>query len=685
VTKHPISVSVILFLLLLSLFFPAHADAQEPAQQPAADAPQQTSQPVEVLSAFESYVNETLAADPGIPQRLRQFGHDLFKDGAKFDPTDMMPVGPSYLLGPGDELKVNIWGKYNTSFSAVIERDGKVNLGELGTIQLAGLTFADAKNYLESELGRYYKPSEVRMNVSLGALSSMRVFVLGKAENPGSYNISSMSTVLNALIAAGGPSKSGSMREIRVNRNGKTVATFDLYDLLLHGDKSGDMRLMPDDVVFIPPVGSLIAVAGYVRSPGIYEIKGETTASEIIGLAGGRNELAFAGRLKIDRISDEGKIVSLESRLDDPQKDAALKPGDLITVFNVVSERKLARVSGAVSRDGVYGVNDGLTVSGLISLAGGMRPYAYGKDAELTRVTPTPAGPETTKVIIDLEKALKGDPAHDIEIRQDDYLFVRTVPEWQLYRTVTIKGEVRFPGTYTIEKGETVHSLITRAGGFTDKAYLKGAFFTRGSVRVQQQKQLDEYAMRLEYELLAASSEAIEAALNPAAAEQMKIATEQKKVLLAKIKAARATGRVTLAMEPFEKFKGSAHDIALEDGDELHIPETPGQVQVIGSVYNQSAFVYTPDTTVSDYLKDAGGFTANADDDEIYILKVNGTAVSKRNSNGWRSFEARKLDAGDTIVVPEKVEKVVWLREIKDITQILYQIAVTAGVLIVAF
>lgn len=651
----------------------------------------------EPLSAFETYTNATLAAEPGEPQVLRQFGYGLFKGQTKFEPTDLMPVGPDYLLGPGDELKINIWGKLNSSLTVIIDRDGKVNLGEFGTLHLAGLTFAEAKNYLERELGRYYKTSEVRMNVSLGALSSMRVFVVGKAEAPGSYTVSSMSTLLNALIAAGGPAKSGSLRDIRVNRNGKTIAAFDLYDLFLSGDKSGDIRLMPDDVVFIPPVGPLIAVAGYVRSPGIYEMKGETTASEVIRLAGGESELAFSGRLRIDRISEEGKIISLESRLDDPQKDSVLRPGDIMTVFNALPEKKLARISGAVGRDGSYGVNDGLTVSGLIGLAGGLKPYAYSKDAELTRVTPTPQGPETMKLIIDLEKALKGDPAHDLMLKADDYLFIRAVPEWQLYRTVAVKGEVRFPGTYTIEKGETVHSLITRAGGFTDKAYLKGAFFTRSSVRYQQQQQLDEYASRLEYDLLSTSSEAIESALNPQSAEQLKIATEQKKALLAKIKSAKATGRVPLDIEPFEEFKGSSHDIALEDGDELHIPETPGQVQVIGSVYNQSAFVYTPDTTVAEYLRKAGGFSANADDDEIYILKVDGTAISKRNDTGWRmtwgkdgagivtGFNAKKLDAGDTIVVPEKFEKVVWLREVKDITQILYQIAVTAGVLIVAF
>lgn len=686
---HLRSLFIVQIIFLAFLFFPEQSFSQEIAEQAA---PEQSAVP----TVFEAYANATI--DPALlnGQGLTQFGYDIFSRPSRFDPSDLMPVGPDYLLGPGDELKVSIWGKVNTDVTVAIDRDGKVNLGEFGVLHLAGMSFSEARDYLLQELARYYKTSEVRMNVSLGALSSMRVFVVGKAASPGSYTVSSMSTLLNALIAAGGPGKAGSMRGIRVNRGGKTVATFDVYDLLLRGDKKGDIRLMPDDVIFIPPAGDLVAVAGFVKAPGIYELKGESTAKEVLEMAGGTSELAFSGRLKIDRISD-GKLISLESAFDGPGADTGVRPGDLITVFDAVPEKKVVRLTGAVGREGLYGVSDGLTVSGLIKLAGGLKPFAFDREAELTRVRPTPSGPETTKVVIDIQKALAGDPAHDIALEADDYLFVRAVPEWQLYRTVTIKGEVRFPGVYTIERGETVHSLITRAGGFTEKAYLKGAFFTRASVRAQQQERISEFADRLEYELLSSSAESVETTLDPLAAQQLRLAAEQKKALITKIRTARAKGRIAIELWPFDRFKGSAHDIPLEEGDELSIPENPAQVQVIGAVYNQTSFVYSPDSTISAYLRRAGGLTANADDGEMYILKVDGTAVSKRNSSGWSmawdgegggwvsGFNARNLDPGDTIVVPEKVEKVVWLREFKDITQILYQIAVTAGVLIVAF
>jgi protein involved in polysaccharide export with SLBB domain len=337
-----------------------------------------------------------------------------------------------------------------------------------------------------------------------------------------------MSTLLNALISAGGPGRDGTLRDIRLTRNGKTVTVFDAYDLLLKGDKSKDIRLMPDDVIFIPPVGPMVAVSGFVKSPGIYELKGETTLKDARELSGGRSDLAFSGRVRIDRVSDDGRIVAIETVLDESASSFQLSPGDVISVFEAVPDRKVVRLSGAVNRPGVYAVGEALTVKELLSLAGGLKPFAYNKQAELTRVTPTASGPETKKIFIDIERALKGAPEADIKLAEDDYLFIRTVPEWELYRTVVIRGEVMFPGTYTTVKGETISSLISRAGGFTDKAYLKGAHFTRVSVRNQQQQQIEEVAKRLEYELLSSTAQSVETPSTWAAA-QLSLTGEQKK------------------------------------------------------------------------------------------------------------------------------------------------------------
>jgi len=631
---------------------------------------------------------------------IKQFGYDMFSlPPSTFAPSDIMPVGSDYLLGPGDELMISLWGKYSADFNPEIDRDGKINISQLGPLYVAGLTFDEARAYLAQEMSRYYKPSEVKMNISMGRLRTIRVFVLGKVRSPGSYNVSSMSTLINALYAAGGVAKEGSMRDIRVNRAGKTVAVFDLYDFLLAGDKSKDVRLMPEDVVFVSTVGPMAGISGNVKVPAIYELKGDTSVSRLIETAGGINGFAYNNRLQLLRVENGTKRSRVEMDLADLVKgsdeDFLLKDGDLVTIFPVPQGVDAAvHVAGAVKSSGTFGYRPGMRVSELLTYAGGLQRFANLENAELTRMTITPDGPKTERMTINIAKALSGDPESDVELKVDDYLSVKTVPEWRTYRTVSVKGEVRYPGTYTINKGETISSLIERAGGFTDKAYPKGATFSRESVRLDQQRVLDEMIETLEQQLYANSAIAVQTSTTAEEAGQKKESVEQVKALIAKLRAARAKGRIAIKMSELEKFKGGPYDIELEDLDRLTVPDRPSYVQVAGAVYNQTSFVYTPEGTVSAYLQKSGGMTKNADEDEVYVLKVDGTAVSKRNcgsgfqfdneTHSWSSggFMSIKLDPGDAIVVPVQTEKTAWLRDVKDITQILFQIAVSAGVVL---
>lgn len=638
-------------------------------------------------SAFEEFLQGKRSA--AVSAAITQFGYELFQQSPNsFAPVEVVPVGPEYLLGPGDELRITLWGKVNAEYPSAIDREGKISLPQIGILQLSGLTFAEAKNFLETELSRYYRPSEVKMNVSMGRLRSIRIFVVGKAQKPGSYTLSSLSTLINALFAAGGPGKSGTMRDIQVRRNGKTVVHFDLYDFLLKGDKSHDIRLMPEDVVFIPTAGPLAGIAGDVRSPAIYELKGEVALQDFIEMAGGLNEVAFKGRIQIDRIVDHSQLMTSESTIDEIKtKDVKVQPGDFIKIFSVVHDKKFVRLSGSVQREGEYAAGPGLSVRDLIQMAGGLKDFAFSKEAELTRITPTPEGPKIEKIMIALEKALAGSPNDNILLRENDYLFVRSVPEWGMYQTVQILGEVRFPGTYTIKKGEKLSSLIVRAGGFTDKAYLEGASFTRASVRKLQQIQLDEAIDRLQRQILSKSANATQTALTPEDALQQKSALEQRNALIEKMKAARARGRVTLHLAPPSELAGAPSDLLLEEGDALLIPERPQHIQVIGSVYTQTAFIYDPKTTVLGYLNKAGGMTDEAEASELYVLKVDGSAISQKVKKGFfnSGLLSSNLHPGDTVVVPEKIERISWLKEVKDITQILFQIAATAGIVIKVF
>ncbi len=629
-----------------------------------------------------------------ITTELKQFGYDLFQlPQAAFAPVDKFPVGPEYILGPGDEVRVTIWGKIEGRFNLVVDRDGMLTLPKAGVIGVAGMPFNEAKEVIRKEYSKYFSGFE--MNVSLGALRTITVYVVGNVRQPGAYTISSLSTIVNSLFAAGGPSKTGSMRDIQVKRNERETVHFDLYDLLLRGDKSNDIRLMPEDVVFIPPIGPVAAIAGSVNNPALYELKSETKISQLIEMAGGMNAVAFKGRIQVERIAENTRQTVFESDIEKiKEQEISLQSGDIVKVYQVVSDRRVVRISGAVQREGEYGYTTGMTVRDLVLLTGGPKYYTYQKEAELTRVTVTDQGPKTEKVTLNLEKALGGDPGDNLPLRENDYLFVRTVPEWRLYQTVTVSGEVKYPGTHTIRKGEKLSSLIERVGGFTDRAYLKGAIFSRERVREIQQRQLDESVDRLEKEMAGKGSLALATAASPEEAKIKQAEIQQMKEFLEKVKQAKAKGRMVVRVADPVKLRTTPFDIELEEGDSLSVPANPQSVQVSGSVFNQTAFVYDASKNIRTYIDLAGGYTENADKKRVYLLKVDGTAVRpetgfstifwSKNSSRWESG-GRQIDPGDTIVVPEKLERIAWLREIKDFTQILYQIAVTAGVIFVAF
>jgi protein involved in polysaccharide export with SLBB domain len=676
---------------------------QPPAPEAIAPqvAPQPTQQPpaeVERLSEFEQFISGK--APLTVSTDIKQFGYDLFrKPPSTFAPVEKVPVGPDYVIGPGDEIRVAVWGRIEGQWSVVVDRNGNIALPKIGILGVTGLSFEELKELLYKEFSKYYTGFE--MNVSMGALRTIRVYVVGNAESPGAYTVSSLSTIVNALFEAGGPSKTGTMRDIQVKRNGKTFVHFDLYDFLLKGDNTKDVRLMPEDVIFIPPIGHLVGIAGNVKNPAIYELKGETRLLDLMLMSGGLSSVAFKGRVQVQRIEDhkfrtifEGDLIEVENN---PEKNFVLMDGDLLKVFPIVEVKNTIKISGAVANPGEYGVKKGVTrVKDVISLAGGLLYYASNQ-AEITRVRVTQAGPQTERITLDLSKALQGDPQDNILLEINDYLFVRTVPEWDLYKTVAISGEVKFPGTYTIKKGEKLSSLIERAGGYTDNAYLRGAVFIREKVKEIQQKSIDEMINRLERELLVSGATLSSTGLTSEEVQISKIELEQRQKFIESLKALKPTGRMALKIAHLRLLKNSEFDIELEEGDSLFIPSENKVVNVTGAVFSPGSFVYHSEFDYMDYIEHAAGFSRYADTSNVYVLKVDGTAKRLSKSFlGWNPFKSRwevlafeeeekEIEPGDTIVVPEEFEKIAWLRELKDITQILFQIAVTTGVVLRLF
>ncbi len=659
--------------------------AQPTIQPPEIDAGYLTGTPDRIGEAFRLL---GISSPYSISMDLKHFGHDLFLQGRSgFLTTNRLPVGPDYVLGPGDEVKIRVWGKFEGAWNTVIERDGTVRLPKVGVVALGGLTFEQAQAVLQKEFSRYYTGFE--MNVTLGALRTMTVYVVGSARVPGAYTVSSLSSLGSALIQAGGPTKSGSMRDIQIRRGGEAVAHFDLYDLLRRGDRSAVQRLLPEDVIFIPPIGPVAAIAGSVNTPGLYELKGERTVSQLIELAGGLNALAFRGRLQIERIVESNRQIVFESDLEESkEKEVDLRSGDILKVFPVVQDRRTIRIFGAVQRDGEYGFKPGMTVKDLLSLSGGTKYFAYLKEAELTRLHVTDAGPRVEKMNVDLEKALAGDPPSNLPLQENDQLFIRTIPEWRMYSQVTVLGEFRFPGTYTVRKGEKLSSLIERAGGFTEKAYPRGAVFTRESVRELQQRRLTESIDRLDRELVTRGSTALSASASPEEFKAKEGEIRQSKELIAKLRTVQANGRMVMEIAPPEVLRKSIYDIELENGDSLVVPENPRSLQTLGAVFNQTAFVFDQTKELKEYIEMAGGYTESADKDRVFVLKVNGSAVRPKGRGLFLFSKETQLDGrpllepGDSIVVPEKLDRIAWMREIKDITQILFQIALAAGVVI---
>lgn len=321
------------------------------------------------LTEFQQMV----AATTG--RTLPIFGASVFQNAlpSTFSPVSDVPVTPDYVIGPGDELRVQIWGQVNLKNSFIVDRTGSIALPGAGTIHVAGVRFDHVTDFLRSQLGRVYRNFD--LNVNMGQLRSIQVFVVGEANMPGSYTVGSLSTLLNALFYAGGPKPQGSLRDIQLKRGGKTILHFDLYDVLLHGDKSNDMQLASGDVVFIPPAGKQVAVVGSVNNPGIYELRNETSIEQVLQLAGGRTSIAVNSKARVERIYDHAVRSIVEVNLSEPST-FQVQDGDIVTVNAIVDRFKDAvTLRGNVANPGRYTWHPGMRVSDLIP----------NKDALITR------------------------------------------------------------------------------------------------------------------------------------------------------------------------------------------------------------------------------------------------------------------------------------------------------------
>jgi len=657
-------------------------------------------------SQFQTFVRETTG------ESLPIFGANLFHAPQTFAPIANVSPPGNYVLGPGDQIQLKVWGAADFSVNLAVDRNGQVMVPRVGVLTVAGLRVEQLEPVMRTHIGRVFTNFEVATAVS--QLRSIQVYVVGHAQRPGTYTVSSLSTLVNALFASGGPSVNGSMRAIELRRGNQTITTLDLYDFIVRGDQSSDVVLQPGDVIAIPPVGQQVALRGVTDQPGIYELREGDTLGRILALGGGVSVLAATQVAVLERI-DPSRSPTRQVQhiaLDQSGLQMALQDGDVLKLLGISPDfANSVTLKGAVAAPLRFPHTPGMRLLDLIPNAEALitSDYFLRKNLLVQALNPSTDSPRqvlsgfdainwdyavierldrqtltNTLIPFNLGRAvLQRDPAHNLALMPGDVVTVFSqndirAPVERQARFVRLEGEVAAPGVYQLLPGETLPQLIRRVGGLTPQAYVFGTEFTRESVRQTQQQNLDLLVARLEASM---QTQVSEQQANLRAADAMGAAVLQEaqqanlRAQLARLRTLRSNGRVALEIDPSNPSLAALPGVPLENGDRIVIPATPGFVAAFGAVNNENVFIHRPGRTVADVLRLAG-LMPDAEVSHMFVLRADGTVVAN-NSRGrlFSNFNAMQLMPGDTVVVPQKVAREsTWnliLRNTRDITQIL--------------
>jgi len=437
--------------------------------------------------------------EAGELQDLDLFGRDIFNlEAETWEPVMFGPVGPDYEIGPGDQLIISMWGEYQELYDLTVNREGYILVPEVGQVVVTNLTVEQARNRLLAQMTASFQAlnagrpgATAFLDVTLGKLRVIKVFVLGGAVRQGAYTLSSISTAFTSLYIAGGPSNLGSMRAISVIRGDRVLKEIDLYDYLLRGDKSADTKLRDGDIVFIPDIGPKIALRGRVQRPAVYELKGSEHLRDIMGFAGGPTAAAYLERSQIVRIvppdlrdqyqDDRVTIdVDLQTALTDAAGEVSLFDGDVVTVFSILNLRRdFVVVEGAVWRPAQYQFVEGMRLTDAIMQAEGLKEEAYLDRADIIRTNPDYT---TTQIRVVLSDALRDDPAEDIELNMLDRITIHSIHDIEPDKYVNIAGHVRQPGGYLLHEEMRLSDLLFRAGGLNDPDWRKETYLPRADL-----------------------------------------------------------------------------------------------------------------------------------------------------------------------------------------------------------
>lgn len=614
------------------------------------------------------------------------FGYDLFNNKSlSFEPNLRIPTPANYILGPDDVLSVDISGYAYQHYDLKISAEGTVKIESLAPVYLNGLTVEKAKAKILQRLKTLFAGltnGGLSMDLTLGKVRTIKVTVVGEVQSPGTYNVSSLATLFNALYVSGGPSTIGSFRNIQLLRNNKIVQRFDLYDFLLEGLMPGNVVLQDQDVVFIPVAERKISFVGQVKRPLIYELRAGETMADAIKFTGGFTDNAYKANLTIRRNTDKEKeILTLNA---DASKSFALQNGDKIEINNVLDRyTNKVEVVGAVFRAGEYALSNELkTVAQLITKAEGLREDAFLNRAILKREQPN-KDPEF--IPLDLRKVMNGE---DLELKREDVLIVKSIVELRELRKVAVNGAVNQTGEFDFVDNMSVSDLIVLAGGLKEGATVKRIEIARRLfndesneqtveiINAESNKDLNIQTKRVflkpfdqvfirelpNYQIQEIVS--IEGEVNYPGQYVIKNRTERLSDLIeraggerpeAYFKGARfirGGKQVAVNLEEIFLHKNAVMNLYLENGDRLIIPKETQTVKVSGQVLNQTSIAYQPEFRFREYISQAGGFSDSAFVRKTYVRYPNGLTSRTKSFLFFKDYPS--VEKGMEIIVPVK-------------------------------
>jgi len=576
---------------------------------------------------------------------LNLMGIDAFSPQNVSTIPGILSVDNNYKLGPSDRLGIYLLGQTHREYDILINPEGKAYIPSVEVFDFNGLSLSTAKEKIRVAFNKYF--SEKKIEVMLTQPKQVMVSVVGEIKSPGRYSLNGLQTTFDAIYQAGGPKEKGSIRNIQVIHTDTQLVKIDLYNLLIHGIGKGGPNLLPGDIIKIAPLTSSVSIAGEITRPGRYELSSEYAESlgDLFNLASGPTPLAYLKRVEISRRQTDGtrNIRYVDARDSVNISNNFLLDGDRIRIYPITEQihQPTVEIFGEVRRPGIYDLDKHLTLKDLILKAGGVTRSAYLLEAELNRISPKQP---VERIKFSIGEILKGQShEQNIELSEFDRVLIRRIPEWLVGPSVEVKGEVMFPGKYTITKDSTKLSHILQlSGGFTKDAFLKEAKLIRPSTRISHDLEYErlknmrrEEMSGLEYEYLV-------------------------------MKQNQNVGQVVVNFSKLWTEKNQNQDVILENGDIIQVPKIPQVVQVTGRVAKPGGILYKPGENINYYLKKAGGTTWDARPSHTKVIKSTGEILDDE--------DVKQLVAGDIIWIPRKPDRDFW-RIFRDTIMVLGQVA----------